>query len=54
MPSEGGLVDGPAVVTGALYSLYGAEFEPTVETFVAEVTVGKVTGGGLVGSRPVQ
>lgn len=44
---------GAAVVTGALYSLYGALYEPTLTEFVAQVVVGAETNGELVGSEQV-
>lgn len=35
-----GIASGSAVVTAALYSLYGAEYEPTLADFTADVVVG--------------
>lgn len=47
------MAQGAAVVTGALYSLYGALYEPTLTQFVAQVVVGAETSGELVGSEQV-
>ena len=38
--------------TAALFSLLGAEFEPSLQTFSVNVTVGTFTSGDLVGSLP--
>ena len=36
--------------TAALFSLLGAEYEPSLETFSVNVTVGTFTSSDLVGS----
>lgn len=36
--------------TSALFSLLGAEFEPNLERFSVDVTVGNFTSSDLVGS----
>lgn len=45
-----GTAEGPVVFTSALFSLFGAEYEPNLERFSVDVTVGNFTSSDLVGS----
>lgn len=45
-----GLAEGPIVFTASLFSLLGAEYEPNLQTFTVDVTVGNSTSSDLVGS----
>ena len=47
-----GMAQGPIVFTAALFSLLGAESEPSLETFSVDVTVGNFTSGDLLSSLP--
>ena len=38
--------------TAALFSLLGADYEPSLQTFSVNVTVGAFTSSDLVGSLP--
>ncbi|KAM0796519.1 hypothetical protein BDR22DRAFT_893203 [Usnea florida] len=46
------VAQGPIVFTAALFSLLGAEYEPSLQTFSVNVTVGAFTSSDLVGSLP--
>ena len=45
-----GQAKGPVVFTAALFSLYGALYEPSVQDFSVDVTVGDFTSSDLVSS----
>ncbi|KAL9075951.1 MAG: hypothetical protein Q9161_001345 [Pseudevernia consocians] len=47
-----GLATGPIVFTSSLFSLLGADFEPNLQSFSVDVTVGDATSSDLVGSTP--
>lgn len=53
MQAPSDLVKGDSVVTGAAFSLYGAEGEEVLKEFTANVTVGDKVSRELVSSEEV-
>ncbi len=47
-----GLATGPIVFTSSLFSLLGADYEPHLQSFSVNVTVGEFTSSELVSSTP--